>query len=79
MRYDFDFEFRGRNSFLGGVNVMHRAFANSKVRVLVEISVLFQIFWRVVDCVPTYGTCPEEWRFDLDTKVQKSGNLVTLG
>ena len=58
---------------------MHRAFANSEVRVLVEISELFQTFWRVVDCVPTYGTCPEKWRINLGTKVQKSGILVTLG
>ena len=76
MRYDLSFEFRGRNSFLGGVNVMHRAFANSEVRVLIENSELFQIFWRVVDCVPTYGTCPEEWRFNLGIKIQLFWTLM---
>jgi len=33
LRYDVAFEFRGRNSFLGGVNVTHWTFANCEVRV----------------------------------------------
>nr|CAD1821743.1 unnamed protein product [Ananas comosus var. bracteatus] len=45
LRYFAYFEFRGRNSLLGGVNVTHWTFANCEVRVFELCAEQFQIFW----------------------------------
>nr|CAD1825949.1 unnamed protein product [Ananas comosus var. bracteatus] len=39
----------------------------------------FQIFWWVVDYVPTYGTCPEICGKKPCTKTRKNGIWLTLG
>nr|CAD1830087.1 unnamed protein product [Ananas comosus var. bracteatus] len=41
------------------ISVTHWTFANGKVRVFDLCSEFFQIFWRVVDSVPTYDSHPE--------------------
>nr|CAD1830179.1 unnamed protein product [Ananas comosus var. bracteatus] len=41
---------------LGGVNVTHWTFAIGEVRVFDLCFEFFQIFWRVVDSVPTHGS-----------------------
>nr|CAD1832687.1 unnamed protein product [Ananas comosus var. bracteatus] len=38
------------------LTITHWAFANCEVRVFDLCSEFFQIFWRVVDSVPTYGS-----------------------
>nr|CAD1823525.1 unnamed protein product [Ananas comosus var. bracteatus] len=43
------------------VNVTHWTFANCEVRVFDQCSEFFQIFWRVVDNIPTYGSYPENY------------------
>nr|CAD1835723.1 unnamed protein product [Ananas comosus var. bracteatus] len=76
---EMELPFRGRNSFLGGENVTHWTFANGKVRVFDLCSEFFQIFWRVVDSVPTYGSYPEICGLKLCTKTQKRDFWFALG
>nr|CAD1832947.1 unnamed protein product [Ananas comosus var. bracteatus] len=68
-------QFRGRNSFLGGENVTHWTFANCEVRVFDLYSEFFQIFWWVVDSVPTYALYPENCSIYSSAKVTKVMDL----
>nr|CAD1817923.1 unnamed protein product [Ananas comosus var. bracteatus] len=52
-------------------SVTHWIFANCDVRVFELCSKFFQIFWRVVDSVPTYGSHPENRDLKLSTKISK--------
>nr|CAD1823527.1 unnamed protein product [Ananas comosus var. bracteatus] len=61
--------------YLSLLLVTHWTFANCKVRVFAPCSELFEIFWRVVDSVPTYGSYPENYGILSSAKATKEEDL----